>query len=95
MGFTMLEDQNQKLIGIVSNADLRREILRTVDQPELFNIERMINMNPISIEPNKTVTEMLSLVKLYDFPINYLPVVDTDHRVKGVVSFLNLVKGEL
>ena len=38
---------------------------------------------------------MLQKIKTFDFPINYLPVVDAQGKVKGVVSFLNLVKGEL
>jgi ribulose-phosphate 3-epimerase len=95
LGFTILEDENQILEGIVSNADLRRELLRNVDNPTNISLERMINTNPISVQEKTTVTDMLAMLKQFDFPINYMPVVDEDNKLKGVVSFLNLVKGEL
>jgi len=95
MGFTILETADQKLEGLVSNADLRREVLRKVDQPLAIELESMINRTPITITENTTVSDMLQFVKGYDFPINYLPVVDENNNVLGAVSFLNLVKGEL
>ena len=95
LGFTILEDENERLEGIVSNADLRRELLRNVDNPANISLERMINTKPISVQENTTVTNMLALLKQFDFPINYLPVVDKNNKIKGAVSFLNLVKGEL
>lgn len=95
LGFTILEDANQKIEGIVSNADLRREMLRKVDRPQEMSVQDMINRHPIAIDENSTVKSMLQKVKGYDFPINYLPVVNEEGKVTGVVSFLNLVKGEL
>lgn len=95
LGFTILEDPNGALQGIVSNADLRRELLRNVENPSAIQLERMINKSPISVQENTTVRSMLLYLKKFDFPINYLPVVDENNKVKGVVSFLNLVKGEL
>ena len=95
LGFTILEDATQKIEGIVSNADLRREVLRTVDTTEGIDLSNMINREPITVSENMTVSDMLSYLKEFQFPINYLPVVDNERTVKGVVSFLNLVKGEL
>jgi len=95
LGFTMLESTDHSLEGIISNADLRREVLRTVDSHSEISVGGMVNRNPISIQENITVKAMLQKIKTFDFPINYLPVVDAQGKVKGVVSFLNLVKGEL
>ena len=95
LGFTILEDQHQKLEGIISNADMRRELIRKVEHPEQISVEGMTNTQPISITEDMTVEAMLNMVKQFAFPISYLPVVDVDNKVKGVVSFLNLVKGEL
>lgn len=95
LGFTILETENESIEGIVSNADLRREFLKNVDSPGDISVESMINKNPITVNENSTVEEMLRQVRKFTFPINYLPVVDDSNRVTGVVSFLNLVKGEL
>lgn len=95
LGFAILEDGEKRLEGIVSNADLRREMLRNVEHPERISLSNMINRTPIVIDEQTTVSDMLMYLKTFDFPINYLPVIDDARRVKGVVSFLNLVKGEL
>lgn len=95
LGFTILENQAHKLEGIISNADLRRELLKHVMQPDQIRVDEMVNRQPITIQSNTTVRDMLMYLKSFDFPINYLPVVDENRNVKGVVSFLNLVKGEL
>lgn len=95
LGFTILENEEQSIEGIVSNADLRREVLRTVSSGESINLENMINRDPITVSEDMTVSDMLSYLKEFQFPINYLPVIDDNRTVKGVVSFLNLVKGEL
>lgn len=95
LGFTILEGVNEELEGIVSNADLRRELLRNVSNPSAIELDRMINKSPISVNESMTVSAMLMYLKQFEFPINYLPVVDENNKVKGVVSFLNLVKGEL
>ncbi|GAB4382840.1 MAG: hypothetical protein Kow0075_14820 [Salibacteraceae bacterium] len=94
LGFAILEDDHQRLQGIVSNADIRRELLRNVDDPTQIQLSNMINPNPITVSPRMTVSDLLSFVKRFDFPLNYLPVVDENQKVCGVVSFLNLVKGE-
>jgi CBS domain-containing protein len=95
LGFAILEDNENRLEGIVSNADLRRELLRNVEHPERISLSNMVNRTPIVINERTTVSDMLLYLKNFDFPINYLPVIDDSHQVKGVVSFLNLVKGEL
>jgi pentose-5-phosphate-3-epimerase len=95
LGFCILEGEDQELYGIVSNADLRREMLRNVDHPQMISLDNMVNTSPISVKEQTTVSDMLIFLKEFDFPINYLPVVDENNRIKGVVSFLNLVKGEL
>lgn len=95
LGFTILETKDETLEGIISNADLRRELLRNVDRPENIQVTNMINRAPITIAETTNVTAMLLLIKQYEFPISYLPVVDEENKVKGVVSFHNLVKGEL
>jgi len=95
LGFCILEGKDQQLDGIVSNADLRREMLRNVDHPQMVSLDNMVNKSPISVNEQTTVSDMLIFLKEFDFPINYLPVVDDSNKIKGVVSFLNLVKGEL
>ena len=97
MGFTTLVDERGTLEGIISNADVRRGIIRKLDalaaspQP---GITDMVNYKPVVINENATVREMLRLIKSKSFPVTYLPVVNDKQQLTGVITFLNLIKGE-
>jgi CBS domain-containing protein len=54
-----------------------------------------MNTQPIVVEEAATVNDLLQLIKTYTFPISYLPVVDKAGNAKGIITFVNLIKGEL
>ena len=80
---------------VTLTVDFRKEVLRNVSDLNAISVDGMTNYNPIRVDETMTVSDMIAFLKSHQFPINYLPVVDEQNRVKGVVSFLNLVKGEL
>jgi hypothetical protein len=41
------------------------------------------------------VKEMLTLIRKQSFPISYLPVLENSGHTCGMISFVNLIKGEL
>ena len=93
-GFVMIQNNDNQLVGIVTNADIRRALIRNIDNLNDIPVNEMINTTPFSIQENYTVNEMLKHIKAQRFPINYAPVVDAENRVKGAVTFFNLIKGE-
>lgn len=93
LGFVLFEEGGS-FVGICSNADLRKGILNYLDSPNDMKVRDMINYHPIVIQDESTTDEMLSLVKRYDFPILFLPVVGQDGVLKGAVLFNELIKGE-
>lgn len=93
LGFVLFEEGGS-FVGICSNADLRKGILKYLDSPNDMKVRDMINYHPIVIKDDSTTDEMLSLVKRYDFPILFLPVVGQDGVLKGAVLFNELIKGE-
>ena len=95
LGFTVIIDENGKSKGLISNADVRRALLIHLDDLNAIAPEELLNANPITIEDTTTVNEMLRLIKNSKFPITYLPVVSKNGFAKGIVTFVNLVKGEL
>ena len=95
LGFTLVIDQAQKLKGLISNADVRKGLLNTLSDLNKANPIDFINERPTRIAENATVIEMLQLIKQSNFPITYLPVVDDEGYAKGIVTFVNLIKGEL
>ena len=95
LGFTILTSDSGKLEGIISNADVRRGLIKNIDDISKMSIEDMVNSNPVRANENDTVEELLKLIKSKSFPINFLPVVNDADEVCGVITFFNLVKGEL
>lgn len=95
LGFCLVLENENKFAGLVSNADVRKALLKNLENFNNFPPEELINSFPVTISDNATVLEMLQLIKTSTFPILYLPVVDDKGFAKGIVTFVNLIKGEL
>jgi len=92
LGATCVVDDDGKLIGIVTDGDLRRTLQKTSDISQL-TVEMMMNKNPKTIFP-----EMLAAIALSEMEahtITQLVVVDHDHRPVGMVHLHELVKAGL
>lgn len=95
LGFTLIVDEKQKLNGLISNADVRKGILRHLDDLTSIEIQSFLNETPTCIDESASVLDMLRLIKQSPFPIMYLPVINGQGHAKGIVTFVNLIKGEL
>lgn len=95
IGFTLVIDENQDLKGLISNADVRKGLLRNLDDLSSTNVYSFLNENPTTLSESASVLEMLRLIKQSSFPIMYLPVVNDRGSARGIVTFVNLIKGEL
>ena len=95
VGFTILIDENGKLDGIVTNADVRKGLLKHTDNLNNVSVEDITNTHPVTANENFSVMELLRFIKQQSFAISYLPVVDDENKVTGAVTFFNLIKGEL
>lgn len=94
MGFTILADNDGKLEGIISNADVRKGLLKNIGKLDAIAGNEITNRTPVTVNENASVVELLRLIKSKKFPVSYLPVVDNENRVTGALTFFNLVKGE-
>lgn len=94
-GYCLFRDGKGQLAGMVTNADLRRAMIRHLDDLNQLQLSDLLNPHPRVVRDNLTVTEMLRFVKSLDFLVLYLPVVDQNDRLVGAVNFNNLILGEL
>ncbi len=92
-GFVMLT-QNGILSGLSSNADVRRGLLKNINNFNSILPQDIINNTPVTINEEATITEMLKLVKSKKFLISFLPVVDKGNTLKGYITFINLIRSE-
>ncbi len=93
-GFCIITD-NGKLTGIISNADVRKVLLKNIENLQNADVKEMINRTPLTIQEGETVVHLLQKIKHAPFPVMYLPVVDLNENAVGMITFVNLIKGEL
>lgn len=95
LGFCLVTDEEHHLHGIVSSADIRKALLRKIDDPQSITVSDFINSSPKTLDQSFTVVEMLKYIKKCAFPVMYLPVINDARKVAGIVNFAHLIKGEL
>ncbi len=95
LGFCLVCNKHGMLSGIISSADIRKALLKSLDQHSELNPRTMINENPVHLFDDNTVVEMLQLIKKCNFPVMYMPVVERDGKACGILNFVHLIKGEL
>ena len=95
LGFTLVVDENKHLSGLISNADVRKALIKFNSNLNGVQIQDIMNKTPRSIEETSTVNDLLQTIKRIPFPVMYLPVVNANGQAVGIITFLNLIKGEL
>lgn len=95
LGYVLLEDHANHLVGISTNADIRRALLKHINNFSELSTEDLVNENPLFIEEHATIKEMFDLLRNSEQLISYLPVVDRQHRLTGAINLHFLIKGEL
>lgn len=91
-GFVMVTDSKGKFTGVVTNADVRKGLLKHLDNFNDVNAENIINRNPISISEKATLAQMIQLLNNLSFIVLFLPVVDAQKKLKGAVLLNNLTR---
>lgn len=94
LGVSFVEN-NEEFIGIISNADIRRGLIKYINQIYDMPMKEIINKSPVTIEDEANVNDMLEIVREQTFPVSYLPVLDKEGKSVGIISFVNLIKGEI
>ncbi len=92
MGFVLINDVEGKLKGVISNADIRRGLLKSLDNLNEVDVRRMINTLPVVIREDQTLTDMLHLLNDLSFIILFLPLTDSGYHLKGAVLLNNLTR---
>lgn len=95
LGFTLVLEAGNRLAGLISNADVRKALLQHGEQTFQLSADRFMNASPVVLPDTATVNDLLKLIKSCSFPILYLPVVNDAGEAQGIVTFVNLIKGEL
>jgi arabinose-5-phosphate isomerase len=82
-------DKEKKLVGIITDGDIRRHLI--LDEKVLSKpAKEIMTKTPITIKKGKLAVEALRLMQ--ERNIDDLPVVDEEGRVLGMIDIVDLVK---
>lgn len=93
LGSVCVVDKSRKLVGIVTDGDLRRKLVKYQKPfPEFMNneIKFICSKKPISISRNinkKNVLKIMNSKKIWD-----LPVVNLKKKLVGIIHLQDLLK---
>ena len=91
LGMVLIADNN-KLIGIFTDGDLRRAIESNTNFQEL-TIKKVMTRNCKSIGANEPALKAIEMME--KFSLNSLPVVDSDNQIVGALNMHTLIQAKL
>jgi len=94
-GFAAIIDNDDRLQGVITDGDLRRAWLNVLETGKTIEAKDILNKNPLTVPVSATVGEMLEQIGRAGQTCLYLPVVGDDNRLKGAISFNDLIRGGL
>ena len=86
-GAAIIVDEDQKLLGIFTDGDFRRHAEKDINVLTK-SINTAMSTNPVSVECNHLVTEVLKVVE--DYHINDIIVVDDNRKAVGLIDVQDL-----
>lgn len=96
VGAVSVVDEQQRLIGIITDGDLRRWVQK-VNPLDLESLQAgtMMTRNPIAVEPNLLAYEALQMMENRPSQISVLPIVDQDQQYLGLVRLHDIIRSGL
>ena len=91
LGMVLIEEDN-KLLGIFTDGDLRRTIELNVNFQEL-TIEKVMTKNCKSVEEHKPA--LVAMEMMQNFSLNSLAVVNADNKIVGAINMHTLIQAKL
>jgi len=94
LGGAIVVDNHQKIIGIVTDGDLRRAILKFGNILDR-KIEEIMTKNPIRVKKGTKAIDALHIMEDRPSQISVLPVVDDEDKPIGLIRIHDLIKAGL
>jgi arabinose-5-phosphate isomerase len=93
LGAVNIVDGSQRLIGIITDGDLRRTIERTpTEELGSLTAEEMMTRGPVTTQPEMLAYDALRLMEDRPSQISVLPVVDGDDVCVGLVRIHDIAQ---
>ena len=88
LGLAIITDSQKKLIGVISDGDIKR-IMKGNKDFESIQIKTVMTKTPVIVSPTMLAAEALSILE--DNNITVLPVIDKN-KVTGILTLKDIIK---
>ncbi|MBV6493610.1 MAG: Glucose-1-phosphate adenylyltransferase [Turneriella sp.] len=83
-------DENLKLLGTITDGDIRRALLADANMQDI--VQKVMNSRPLSVKASASREERLSLMQKED--LTAIPIVDDENRVLGLETLHQAMQPE-
>ena len=94
LGGVMIVDYRGKLLGLVTDGDIRRSIMKYKNIHEC-KVDDIMTMKPLFVYKGTRALDALTLMKNHSSPISILPVLEKNKRPVGLLRLHDLVNARL
>ena len=84
LGAACIIDENKKLLGIITDGDIRRLLQQHIELDRATASEIMTK-SPVKISPEASLAEAVKLMEERPSKLSVLPIVDSENRALGLV----------
>jgi len=93
LGGVSVVDENNELLGLVTDGDLRR-VIENTNEMEVFKqtVKDFMTPNPIAINKNIKAIDALTLMENRGKPLSILPVVDDHNKSVGMLRIHDIIR---
>jgi arabinose-5-phosphate isomerase len=89
LGMSAIVDDKQRLIGVLTDGDLRRALDAEID-PHATPVVEVMTRDPKTISPDALAMEAVQMMQ--DFRIQGLLVIDAEQQLVGALNFQDLLQ---
>jgi len=89
IGVTFVLDKKQKLVGIITDGDIRRALADKDSNIYDLNIKTVMTENPLHFLSESPLYDALNLMEKHE--ITVLPVIDSHKKIKGVLHLHDIL----
>lgn len=96
LGAVSVIDDNEKLLGIITDGDLRRILgKKSIDEIEKMTSTMMMTKNPITVTPETLAYDAMNIMENRPSQISVLPVVSNDNTCIGMIRIHDIIRSGL
>lgn len=94
-GFCLIIDEENRLTGVATDGDIRREMLNNIEDLSKMSLESIVNRTPVSIESDEKMIDIIMRLGDQEKKVNFLPIVSNDGELRGAITINQIFRGKI